>query len=229
MSFITTFLSNKNGFVKICVPERLWRTFKWQTHLYALTVIEEHVAQLFGDHVQMSLLPLVGPGQNVELGEVRREIIERSDAKQKTNHMKTLNWVHEGETALKWFQASIRCYVTCKQPQASCKIAVTITLYYWLCSLYGGEDRIFRSQEHKRIFLISKESHLLRSWWPEKVRNVSSSVAPHDLVCHWFTVDPLRYIDTNHTTFIKNVAINWWLFGRYIPVAQFDSPTHSLL
>lgn len=55
----------------------------------------------------MSLLPLMGPGQNVELGEVRGEIIERSDAKQKTNHMKPLNSEHEGQLALKWFQASI--------------------------------------------------------------------------------------------------------------------------
>lgn len=59
-----------------------------QTHLYALTVIEEHVAQLFGDHIQMSLLPFMGPGQNVELREVRREIVERSEAKQKINQMK---------------------------------------------------------------------------------------------------------------------------------------------
>lgn len=59
-----------------------------QMHLYALTVIEEHVAQLFGDHVQMSLLPFMGPGQNVELREVRRKIVERSEANQKTTQMK---------------------------------------------------------------------------------------------------------------------------------------------
>lgn len=52
---------------------------KGPTHLYALAVIEEHVAQLFGDHVQMSLLPFMGPGQNVELWEVRRKIVERSE------------------------------------------------------------------------------------------------------------------------------------------------------
>lgn len=40
------------------------------THLHALAVIEKHVAEFFGHHVQMSLLALVGPGQNVELGEV---------------------------------------------------------------------------------------------------------------------------------------------------------------
>lgn len=55
----------------------------------------------------MSFLPLMGPCENVELGEVRREIIERSDAKQKANHMKLLNSEHEGEMALKWFQANI--------------------------------------------------------------------------------------------------------------------------
>lgn len=62
-------------------------------HLYALAVIEEHVAQLFGDHVQMSLLPFVGPGQNVELREVWRKIVERSEGKQKQkiNQMKPLN------------------------------------------------------------------------------------------------------------------------------------------
>lgn len=68
----------------------------------------------------MSLLPLMGPGQNVELGEVRREIIERSDAKQKTSHMKPLKSKHGGELAFKWFYASIWCYV----PASSCKLAV---------------------------------------------------------------------------------------------------------
>lgn len=42
-----------------------------ETHLHALTVIEEHVAEFLGHHVQVSLLALVGPGQNIELGEVR--------------------------------------------------------------------------------------------------------------------------------------------------------------
>lgn len=42
-----------------------------QTHLNALAVIEEHVAQLFRHHVQVPLLALVGSGQHVEFGEVR--------------------------------------------------------------------------------------------------------------------------------------------------------------
>lgn len=57
---------------------------KESTHLHALTVIEQHIAELFGDHVQVSLLALVGPGQNIELGKVRRQIVERS-RKSRTN------------------------------------------------------------------------------------------------------------------------------------------------
>ena len=48
------------------------------TYLHALAVIEQHVAQLFGHHVQVPLLALVGPGQNVELGEGGGQIVERS-------------------------------------------------------------------------------------------------------------------------------------------------------
>lgn len=48
------------------------------THLHALAVVQQHVAELLGHHVQVSLLALVGPGQNIELGEVGGQIIERS-------------------------------------------------------------------------------------------------------------------------------------------------------
>lgn len=47
-------------------------------HLQALAVVEHHVAQLFGHHVQMSLLALVGSGQHVHLGEVWRQVVEGS-------------------------------------------------------------------------------------------------------------------------------------------------------
>lgn len=85
---ISHFYNTRRDF---CVPECMWSSFTRQTHLHALAVVEEHVAQLFGDHVQVSLLPLVGPGQNVELGEVRRESVERSEANQKTSQVKPLN------------------------------------------------------------------------------------------------------------------------------------------
>lgn len=49
------------------------------THLHALAVVEQHVAQLFGHHVQVSLLAFVGSGQNVEFGEVGRHIVEGSE------------------------------------------------------------------------------------------------------------------------------------------------------
>lgn len=49
------------------------------THLHALAVVEQHVAQLFGHHVQVSLLAFVGSGQNVEFGEVGRHIVERPE------------------------------------------------------------------------------------------------------------------------------------------------------
>lgn len=55
-----------------------------QTHLHALAVIEQHVAQLLGHHVQVSLLALVGSGQNIQFGEVWRQIIERSRKKNRT-------------------------------------------------------------------------------------------------------------------------------------------------
>lgn len=48
-----------------------------RTHLNVFTVVEQHIAQLFGHHVQVSLLALVGPGQNVKFGEVGRQIVER--------------------------------------------------------------------------------------------------------------------------------------------------------
>lgn len=48
------------------------------THLYALTVVEQNVAELLRHHVQVSLLALVGPCQNIELWKVRRQIIKRS-------------------------------------------------------------------------------------------------------------------------------------------------------
>lgn len=53
------------------------------TNLHAFAVVKQHVAELFGHHVQMPLFALVGPGQNVELGEVQRQIIERSRANTK--------------------------------------------------------------------------------------------------------------------------------------------------
>lgn len=46
-------------------------------HLNALAVVEEHVAQLLGHHVQVSLLALVGPGEHVEFGEVGGHVVER--------------------------------------------------------------------------------------------------------------------------------------------------------
>lgn len=47
-------------------------------HLDALAVVEEHVAQLLGHHVQVPLLALVGSGEHVEFGEVRGHVVERS-------------------------------------------------------------------------------------------------------------------------------------------------------
>lgn len=45
----------------------------------------------------------MGPGQNVELREVRRKIVERSEAKQKINQMKPLNGENKGDiTATKY-------------------------------------------------------------------------------------------------------------------------------
>lgn len=55
----------------MCVMcEMLFQKQKIYTHLHTLAVIEQHVAELFGHHVQVSLLALVGPCQNIELGEV---------------------------------------------------------------------------------------------------------------------------------------------------------------
>lgn len=62
------------------------------THLHALAVIEQHVAELFGHHVQVSLLALVGSGQNIELGEVRGQIIERSKRREKTSLTQPQCW-----------------------------------------------------------------------------------------------------------------------------------------
>lgn len=47
-------------------------------HLNALAVVEQHVAELLGHHVQVSLLALVGPGEHVEFGEVGGHVVERS-------------------------------------------------------------------------------------------------------------------------------------------------------
>lgn len=65
-----------------------------ETHLHALAVIEEHVAEFFGHHVQVSLLALVGPGQNIELGEVGRQIIERSRENTKPKRIVLLHQNH---------------------------------------------------------------------------------------------------------------------------------------
>lgn len=35
-------------------------------------------------------------------------------------------------------------------------------------SLYGGEDGVNFSQEHKGIFFITEQLHLLRGWRPEE-------------------------------------------------------------
>lgn len=48
----------------------------------------------------MSLLPFMGPCQNVELREVRRKIVERSEAKQKINQMNPLNRQNKGDITL---------------------------------------------------------------------------------------------------------------------------------
>lgn len=48
----------------------------------------------------MSLLPFVGPGQDVELREVRRKIVERSEAKQKRKQMKALNRENKDDVTL---------------------------------------------------------------------------------------------------------------------------------
>ena len=110
---------------------------KKNTHLHTLTVVEEHIAELFGHHVQVSLLAFMGPGQNVELREVGRHIIERSRRKtenQKQNVFLLENHFHR--------------YFTEKY------------------LLYSGEDRVIFSKEHKGVFFITKQPHLLRGGWP---------------------------------------------------------------
>lgn len=49
--------------------------------LHFLAVIEQNVAQLFGHHVQVSLLSFVGSSQHVELGEIRGEVVESPETK----------------------------------------------------------------------------------------------------------------------------------------------------
>lgn len=53
-------------------------------YLHAFAVIEQDITELFGHHVQVPLLALMGPSQDVEFGEVGRQIIERPRGKQET-------------------------------------------------------------------------------------------------------------------------------------------------
>ena len=48
----------------------------WDTDLHALAVVDQDVAELLGDHVQVPFLALVGSGQNVLLGEARAQVVE---------------------------------------------------------------------------------------------------------------------------------------------------------
>lgn len=63
-------LCHQTRFSMCVMCEMLFQKQKIYTHLHTLAVIEQHVAELFGHHVQVSLLALVGPCQNIELGEV---------------------------------------------------------------------------------------------------------------------------------------------------------------
>lgn len=44
--------------------------------LHFLAVVEQNVAQLFGHHVQVPFLSLMGSSQHVELGEIRGKVVE---------------------------------------------------------------------------------------------------------------------------------------------------------
>lgn len=85
----------------------------------------------------MSLFALVGPGQDVELGEVRGQIIKRSRGnRQKMGLVRTKGPIHRQERST------------------------------WRRLLYGGKDGVVFSQEHKGVFLITKQPHLLIRWRP---------------------------------------------------------------
>lgn len=69
----------------------------------------------------------MGPGENVELREVRRKIVERSEAKQKINQMKPLNRENKGDISATKYNSKLALDIMLAASSSSkCKLAVKL-------------------------------------------------------------------------------------------------------
>lgn len=67
----------------------------------------------------------MGPGQNIELREVRRKIVERSEAKQKINQMKP--YENEGDISATKYNSKLALNIMLAASSSSkCKLAVKL-------------------------------------------------------------------------------------------------------